>query len=192
MITVLYLALVDVTVCSVTNNQASPERSPVRSVSDAQIVTLRSRLLTYKKKWIVFCMKTNSQCKNQVSAISCPSYLLEFGTYHINQVIENVAFIKSFNDILKFIEIWRLHHAIEIWKLLKDIFDDLVEESVPDVPIEDTDVNEDECDDDWSEIFNESLTDFSFNTLLEDESMDIDEDAEDAYPAIFDTVLTTV
>lgn len=130
------------------SNPSSPERSPVRNVSDEQISSLRRGLVAYKKKWIVFCMKSNSQCKSQVSAISYPSFLLEFGGYHIEQVIDNVAFIKSFNDIMNYIEIWRLCHAIEIWKLMKGLFADLVDETLPDAPVEDTDVSEDNCDDD--------------------------------------------
>lgn len=178
-------------VCTVT--QSSPERSPVRNVSDEQISSLRRGLVAYKKKWIVFCMKSNSQCKNQVSAISYPSFLLEFGGYHIEQVIDNVAFIKSFNDIMNYIEIWRLCHAIEIWKLMKGLFADLVDETLPDAPVEDTDVSEDNCDDDdWERLLNESLNDFSLTTLLEDESMDIDEDVEHGYPDIVDNVLNTI
>jgi hypothetical protein len=138
-------------------------------------------------------MKSNSQCKSQVSAISYPSFLLEFGGYHIEQVIDNVAFIKSFNDIMNYIEIWRLCHAIEIWKLMKGLFADLVDETLPDAPVEDTDVSEDNCDDDdWERLLNESLNDFSLTTLLEDESMDIDEDVEHGYPDIVDNVLNTI
>ena len=182
-----------VPVCTVTCTQSPPERSSVREVSAEQISALQRGLLAYKKKWIVYCLNINSQCKNQVSTISYPSFLLEFGSYHIQQVIEHAAFIASFDDITKLVEIWRLSHALEIWKLMKDIFKDLKDETLPAIPVEDTDIHE-ECDDDnaWLQLLNDSLNDISLDALLQDESMDIDEDIGCGYPAIVDNVLNTM
>lgn len=111
-------------------------------------------------------------------AISCPSFLLEFGNFHITQVIENANVIASFNDILKVIEIWQLSHAVEIWKFMRNIFTDLADERRPEISLEDTDINEDECDDDWVRLFNDSITEDSMAAILEGESMDIDEDVQ--------------
>ena len=86
--------------------------------------------------------------------------------------------IASFNDILKVIEIWRLSHAVEIWKLMRNIFTDLTNERLPEFSMEDTDINEDECDDDWAQLFDDSITEDSMAALLEGESMDIDEDVQ--------------
>lgn len=122
--------------------------------------------------------KNYSPSHNQVSAISCPSFLLEFGNFHFAQVIENANVIASFNDILKVIEIWQLSHAVEIWKLMKNIFTDLADERLPEISLEDTDINEDECDDDWVRLFNDSVTEDSMAAILEGESMDIDEDVQ--------------
>ena len=58
-----------------------------------------------------------------------PSFILEFGNYHVEQVLDNDGHIASFNDTPKFIEIWRMSHAGEIWKLLKGIFVDLADET---------------------------------------------------------------
>ena len=178
-------------VCTVV--QSAPQKTPVREVSNEQISTLRRGLEAYRKKWIVFCMKNTSQCKNQLSTISYPSFLVEFGRFHIDQVIANAVFIKSFSDVMKFIEIWRLLHAVEIWKLLKGLFTDLIDETVPEASIEDTDINEDDSDDDdWERLLNGSLNDFSLTSLLGDESMDIDEHEEHGYPDIVDDVLNTL
>jgi len=122
--------------------------------------------------------KNYSPSHNQVSAISCPSFLLEFGNFHIAQVIENANVIASFNDILKVIEIWRLSHAVEIWKLMRNIFTDLGDERLPEISPEDSDINEDECDDDWVRLFNDSVTEDSMAAMLEGESMDIDENVQ--------------
>lgn len=122
--------------------------------------------------------KNYSPSNNQVSAISCPNFLSEFGNFHIAQVIENANVIASFKDILKVIEVWRMSHAVEIWKLMRNIFTDLANERLPEISLEDTDINEDECDDDWVQLFNDSITDDSMAALLEGESMDIDEDVQ--------------
>lgn len=177
--------------------ESTPEtRSPVREVSDDQLSTLKKGLLLYKKKWIAYCMEKNySPSNNQVSAISCPSFLLEFGNFHIAQVIENANVIASFNDILKVIEIWRLSHAVEIWKLMRNIFTDLADERLPEISLEDTDINEDKCDDDWVQLFNDSITEDSMAALLEGESMDIDEDVQLVdynFPAAVYNVLNNV
>lgn len=94
---------------------------------------------------------------------------------------------------MKFIEIWRLLHAVEIWKLLKGLFTDLLDETVPEASIEDIVINEDDGDDDdWERLLNGSLNDFSLTSLLGEESMDIDEHEEYGYPDIVDDVLNTL
>ena len=76
---------------------------------------------------------------------------------------------------------------------MKDIFKDLKDETLPAIPVEDTDIHE-ECDDDnaWLQLLNDSLNDISLDALLQDESMDIDEDIGCGYPAIVDNVLNTM
>ena len=62
---------------------------------------------------------------------------------------------------------------------MRSIFTDLANETLPEIPVEDTDINEDETDDhDWMRLFNKSITEVSMTALLEDESMDFDEDLE--------------
>ncbi len=91
------------TICSV--NQLQQESSvPVRTVSQQQNASLHKALITYKKTWVSYCKHRNPQdCK--VSAISYPSFLMEFGDYHISQVIDNAPYIASMKDIYKHIEI---------------------------------------------------------------------------------------
>ena len=59
-----------------------------------------------------------------------------------------------------------------------NIFTDLTDERLPEFSMEDTDINEDECDDDWVQQFNDSITEDSMAALLEGESMDTDEDVQ--------------
>ena len=121
---------------------------------------------------------------------------MEFGDYHIGQVIESAPCIASWSDVLKCIEIWRVNHAIEIWKILKKIFADLQDEPLPEISDEETDIDDDDEDDnDWMRMLNDSFNDFSFTAMLEEEeSMDVDEDAsyEAAIPDILDNVLSSI
>ena len=133
--------------------------------------------------------------QSQVSAISWPSFLLEFGDYHIGQVIESAPYIASWSDVLKCIEIWRVNHAIEIWKILNKIFPELQDEQLSEIPDVATDIDgdEDEDDNDWMRMLNDSFNDFSFTAMLEEEaSMDVDASYEAAIPDILDNFLSSI
>ena len=41
-----------------------------------------------------------------------------------------------------------------------------------------TDINEEECDDDWVRLFNDSITEDSMAAILDSEIMDTDEDVQ--------------
>ena len=154
---------------------------------------LKRELVRYKKTWVAYCMQRNMHSQSQVSAISWPSFLMEFGDYHIGQVIESAPYIASWSDVLKCIEIWRVNHAIEIWKILKKIFADLQDEPLPEIPDVETDIDGDEDDNDWMRILNDSFIDFSFTAMLEEEeSMDVDASYEAAIPDILDNVLSSI
>ena len=154
---------------------------------------LKRELVRYKKTWVAYCMQRNMHSQSQVSAISWPSFLMEFGDYHIGQVIESAPYIASWSDVLKCIEIWRVNHAIEIWKILKKIFADLQDEPLPEIPDVETDIDGDEDDNDWMRILNDSFNDFSFTAMLEEEeSMDVDASYEAAIPDILDNVLSSI
>lgn len=42
-----------------------------------------------------------------------------------------------------------MSYVVEIWKLMRNIFIDFVNERLLEILLEDIDINEDECDDDW-------------------------------------------
>ena len=104
---------------------------------------LKRELMRYKKTWVAYCMQRNMHSQSQVSAISWPSFLMEFGDNHIGQVIESAPYIASWSDVLKCIKIWRVNHAIEIWKILKKIFADLQGEPLTEIPDVETDIDGD-------------------------------------------------
>ena len=181
-------------ICSI--DQSPTEcKSPVRNVSEDQFASLKRELMRYKKTWVAYCVQRSVHSQSQVSAISWPSFLMEFGDYHIRQVIESAPYIASRCDVLKCIEIWRVNHDIEIWKILKKIFADLQDEALPEISDVETDIDDDEDNNDWMRILNDSFNDFSFTVMLEEEeSMDVDEDSsyEAAIPDILDNVLNSI
>ena len=166
------------TICSV-NQLQQESRIHVRIISPQQNASLQKALVTYKKTWVSYCMHKNLQGESKFSAISCPSFLMEFGDYHIKQVMNNAPYILSMKDIYKHIEIWRLKHAIEIYKILKGIFPEMQNELLPDIPEDEVDIFEDEDDEDdnWMRLFNESFnTSFGSDMFIDaDESMYVDE-----------------
>ena len=122
---------------------------PVRNVSEDQFASLKRELVRYKKTWVAYCMQRNMHSQRQFSANFWPSFLMKFGDYHIGQVIQSAPYIASWSDVLKCIEIWRVNHAAEIWKILKKIFADLQDEALPEISDVETDTDGDEGDNDW-------------------------------------------
>ena len=68
--------------------------------------------------------------------------------------------------ILKYIKIWRINHAIEIYKVMKGTFPDLQDETKPDISDKEVEILEDEEDgDDWMRILDESFNDVSLTSV---------------------------
>lgn len=96
--------------------------------------------------------------------------------------MDNAPYISSMKDIYKHIEIWRINHAVEIYKILQGIIPEMESEELPDIPDEDDlpESNGEDSDNesDWMRIFNESFDNLSLdsNMLIDyDESMDVEE-----------------
>ena len=93
--------------------------------------------------------------------VTCPNIVLEFNMFHINQ------------DVVKSVEIWRHKYAIDILKILMEIFGDtnieLPTEQLPEIELDETDFSE------WDIIRDDStLVDFINSQDLEniDSTMD--------------------
>lgn len=82
--------------------------------------------------------------------------------------------------ILKYIKIWRINHAIEIYKVMKGTFPDLQDEALSDIWDKEVEILEDEEDgDDWMRILDESYVEEDFTCTP-------------AYPDILDNALSSV
>ncbi|XP_068691120.1 ATP-dependent DNA helicase RecQ-like [Montipora foliosa] len=88
-----------------------------RVVSSAARKMLQNKLLEYHKG-----------LSNQVdvdSMVTCPNVLLEFNSFHINQIVRNCHSIFSLRDVSEVVEIWRQKYAVAILNILSDIFGDI-------------------------------------------------------------------
>ena len=56
----------------------------------------------------------NKQLTKLVQLVSCPNVLLELGDFFIDQVLENCGRIFSVQDVLNYVEVWRIEHAVAI------------------------------------------------------------------------------
>ena len=57
----------------------------------------------------------------------CPSVLLEFNSFHVQQVLNNCHLSFTMKDVLKHCEIWHNKYATAIMKFLQEVFDDMEE-----------------------------------------------------------------
>ena len=121
-----------------------------RTVTQSDKRHLRKKLLEHQKK--IF------EKEKVETMVSCPTILMEFNMFHINQVVENCHRLFSLNDVLDCVEIWRQKYAVLILQTLKDVFND---EEI-EVPIEES---TSDCDEtvlsDWNMIRNDSTLTWS-------------------------------
>ena len=104
-----------------------PELADGESVSDTtrlrRVVSsvvrnmLQNKLLEYHKGL--------SNQVDVVSMVTCPIVLLEFNSFHINQIVENCHLIFSLRDVSEVVEIWRQKYALAIINILSGIFGDI-------------------------------------------------------------------
>ena len=63
--------------------------------------------------------------------VTCPNVLLEFNTFHINQVVESCQNLFTAENVLRSVEIWRHHHAKQVLKVIGEVFGDVDIGSMP-------------------------------------------------------------
>ena len=86
-----------------------------RVVTDEQKTALKAKLPNF------FASYRNKNMKH----IFHPNVLLEFGKFHISQILQNCHLLLSVNDICNCIEIWRMEHTFNISYIVDDIFKDI-------------------------------------------------------------------
>ena len=139
----------------------------VRTVTQQDRDTLRKKLIAFQHE-----MAKQGQAEKMVT---CPTYLLEFNAFHVNQVIECCEKLFSVDDVLTSVEIWRHHYARGVVKIISDVFGDIDTAQL----LQEDDFLEDSIASDWGEIRDDSaLVSMLDSQDLEDMSyfMDTDND----------------
>ena len=156
--------------------QSVIRKENVRSPQPSQVLELKEKLVSYQKD-----LHSKARAQMDCKAPACPSVLLEFNIFHVQQVVDNCEHLLSYNDILEYCEIWHKDYARFIMKTLDEVFDDI------DMVNFDDDVDMDEMELDstlhvsvWDEIRNDSSL-YSFNmddTQILEIECDTDESLE--------------
>lgn len=143
----------------------------MRVVTNKDKKLLKERLIQWQRE-LVHKYKIENM-------VTCPNVLLEINMYHIHQVLDSCCSLFTLNDVLNAVEIWRNKYAIDILKIIKEVFGEKDIE-IPD-EIEESD-EEDVIIPAWDILRNDStllelldsqdLVDFE-STLDTDDSHDI-------------------
>ncbi len=152
------------------------------SEQEDQCHALQSRPVTPEQRSeLFFKLESYRQTLLPANISSCPQVsfatsLFEFGDVQIKQVLTNCNKIFGFNDIKKYIEIWRMVHANNILLALHEVFDDFeLDESALDILDE---YYEEDMDSGWIEIRDDSELDFHGTSFLKDFTNDAMETSE--------------
>ena len=112
--------------------------------------------------------------------VTCPNVLLEFNSFHINQVVERCHHLFTMEDVLESVEIWRSQYAIDILRVLNEIFGDIKIE-LP--SLEEQHDFSNTVFSDWSEIRNDSSLLSMLDSQLEglDSFMDTEDESQSTF-----------
>lgn len=141
----------------------APYAGKTRTVSRAQKTTLKGMLIRFRKSLLVELLHQSP--KGELPVASVPELLIGFSDHQILQVLENCDKIFSVSDVKANVEIWKERHAYAIMDILAEVFKDCHQDTghVHDQDYFDED---DEEDDDWNELFNDSeLMDVDWDNL---------------------------
>jgi ATP-dependent DNA helicase RecQ len=103
-----------------------PNPLVIRDVSLAEREQLKNKLFSYYKG-IVQSLKKSTTQEGKAKVLFAPKFLLGFSEHHILQTVEHCHEIFSYSDIYTHVEIWDEKHAVQIYKILNDVFGDLEE-----------------------------------------------------------------
>lgn len=96
--------------------------------------------------------------------VTCPNVLLEFNSFHINQIVRNCHLIFSLRDVSEVVEIWRQKYAVAIIHILSDIFGDI--DTATELPaVENEALHEDDFIlSEWGQLRDDSSLNLLLNT----------------------------
>ena len=95
---------------------------------------LKTRNVSLVEKYTCFILQRNYSVIEEIDnprrkskSFFAPKFLLGFSELQILQTLEHCHKIFSYSDIYNHVEIWDEKHALQIYKILNDVFGDLDE-----------------------------------------------------------------
>lgn len=164
--------------CLLIEKKSGIRKENVRSPLPSQVSELKEKLISYQKD-----LHSKAHAQIDCKAPACPSVLLEFNIFHVQQIVDNCDQLFSYNDILEYCEIWHKDYARFILKTLNEVFDDIDMDMVnfdDDMDMDKMEVDPTLHDSVWDEIKNDSSL-YSFNiddTQILEMECDTDESLE--------------
>eukprot|EP00112_Aurelia_sp_Birch-Aquarium-sp1_P008878 Seg199.13 transcript_id=Seg199.13/GoldUCD/mRNA.D3Y31 product="putative ATP-dependent RNA helicase R290" protein_id=Seg199.13/GoldUCD/D3Y31 len=148
-----------------------------RCVSNAQRAMLEKQLINYR----AMLLPSNT---DQFIPVGSSGILLEFGNYHINQVLQHCDHLFTMDDIITCIELWRNSHAKNIFLALNEVFRDMEESCLSSLTAEEDFENMDIVEEDWQNIRDddsraELFTDSKFSDLSKLTTEDSRDESQD-------------
>jgi hypothetical protein len=111
---------------------------------------------------------------------------MEFGSVQITQIIDNAHKLFSVMDIMNCVEIWRSEHALDVLKILSELFKDV---DIPELVIDCIDdLVDDIIDTDWMDIRDDSAADLM---SLQDSFSEMSQNTSEMYLSTAGKLLDT-
>ena len=125
-------------------------------VSSVVTNMLQNKLLEYHKGL--------SNQVDVVSMVTCPIVLLEFNSFHINQIVENCHLIFSLRDVSEVVEIWRQKYTLAIINILSEFFGDI--DTTTELPAVENEAihKRDSILSEWAQLQDDSSVNLMLNT----------------------------
>jgi hypothetical protein len=170
--------------CKVLSYPVELEELPVvettkkREVSPEQTSELKLELQKLHKLLLMDFIKRDGSGKLKV--FNHPKFVLGFSSIQVSQVISNSCKIFTVRDICKYVEIWDLRHAHQIYDILQRVFGDMQDKDKL-VNVSDDFSSDDEDDlllDDWEDLgVDEELAMLAIDELSINQTNVTDEDS---------------
>ena len=96
---------------------AMPSGTKSRAVTNQDKECLRQKLIEYQHSLI--------KQMNVSMMVTYPNNLMEFNSFHVNQIVDNCHKLFTVEDIVDCVEIWRHKYAIDILKQINEVFKDV-------------------------------------------------------------------
>jgi len=129
--------------------------SMTRPVSSEHKETIARELKAYRRN------EVRKHIDGLAHLVSCPNVLLELGDFLVEQTVESCHRIFTLQDVLTYVEVWRLEHAAAILQIIGECFGDI--DMVLDLDPELMD-SDSFMDIDWQQVLEESTQmDISYN-----------------------------